>query len=171
MRFRELLEAPDPLAGLPPLGGAGGDPLAGLGAPPADPMAGGMTPPPPPQPTAAPLKKRSKSEASSDAKIATALMVVFNRIKDGDLKPEVKLKTVVALVKNITGLETFTEEDLRDSHDRDPAIKNVIKNITDDSVEFATGEADFDQESDTGVEANPEKVVGDMAKSAMKRRQ
>lgn len=158
MRFRELLEAPDP--------------LAGLEASPADPMASGMLPSPtPPQPTNTPMKNRSKSETSSDAKIATALMVVFNRIKDGDLKPEVKLKTVVALVKNITGLETFTDEDLRDARDRDPAIKNVIKNITDESVEFATGEANFDQESDTGVEANPEKVVGDMAKSAMKRRQ
>lgn len=166
MRFKELLEAPDSL---------GGDPLANIVTPPADPMAGGMPPPSPPptpsQPTDAPLTKRSKSEASSDAKISTALMVIFNRLKDGDLKPEVKIKTVVALVKNITGLETFTDEDLRDARDRDPAIKNVIKNITGESVEFATGEANFDQEDDLGVEDNPEKVVGDMAKSAMKRRQ
>lgn len=158
MRFKELLEAPDP--------------LTGLEASPADPMAGGMPPLSPPQLTNAPLKKRSTSEVSNDAKISTALMVVFNRIKDGNLKPEVKLKTVVALVKNITGLETFTDDDLRDARDRDPAIKNVIKNITDDSVEFATNEANFDNDKDNSeIETNPEKVVGDMAKSAMKRRQ
>jgi len=163
MRFRELLEAPDPLTGLPPLGG--------------DAMGGGI---PPEVPVTAPkiisnnvTKKRSKKEMSADAKISTALSVIFDRIAEGDLKSEVKLKTVLNLVRNITGMEAFDEDELKDAQDRDPAIKAMIKNITPETVEFKTGETNSfqDELNDESPTKDPTDVVGDMAKSALKRRQ
>ena len=107
------------------------------------------------------------------AKVATALSLIQDEIRKRNLVPaEVSTKTVLRFIQN-TGLQGFNYENLVDANSAEPAIKNIVSNITPDKVSFNTGTSQSTSNSDDMAAAvnNPEQVVSNMAKSAMIRRQ
>ena len=107
------------------------------------------------------------------AKVATALSLIQDEIRKRNLVPaEVSTKTVLRFIQN-TGLQGFGYENLVDANSAEPAIKNIVSNITPDKVSFNIGTSQSASNSDDMAAAvdNPEQVVSNMAKSAMIRRQ
>jgi len=107
------------------------------------------------------------------AKVATALSLIQDEIRKRNLAPaEVSTKTVLRFIQN-TGLQGFSYENLVDANSAEPAIKNIVSNITPDKVSFNIGTSQSASNSDDMAAAvdNPEQVVSNMAKSAMIRRQ
>lgn len=107
-----------------------------------------------------------------DANIVTALDVIRHRILDDNLPPEVPINVVLRFIQN-TGIPGFTYHDLVTANEAEPSMKNIIKNITSKHVTFVTDtEPSVTNTQDyEGSVDNPQQVVSNMAKSAMKRRQ
>lgn len=118
------------------------------------------------------------NENKIEGSVITALMVIHNRIQEKNLKPEVKLSTVLKLLSNATRL-SYTKEDLISMKNDNDTIDNMIKNIDDQIVEFSTQENEVDTSengnTDEVVDLDqtdiPQNTVSNMAKSAMRRRQ
>ena len=107
------------------------------------------------------------------AKVATALSLIQDEIRKRNLVPaEVSTKTVLRFIQN-TGLQGFGYENLVDANSAEPAIKNIVSNITPDKVSFNIGSSQSASNTDDMSAAvnNPEQTVSNMAKSAMLRRQ
>jgi hypothetical protein len=105
-------------------------------------------------------------------KIVTAINLLHSKIIDGELTQQIPTGMVLRYIKN-TGITNFTYADLLLANDKEPALKNLIKNINPDSITFTS---DITQnitnpEEYIGATDNPEQTVSNMAKSAMKRRQ
>lgn len=114
------------------------------------------------------------SEISDEyANVVTALELISGKVKTGKLNTELPTQFIIRLVQN-TGLQSFDYDDLVDANSAVDSIKTIIKKITPDSVIFNTGADDqvsnIDSDYTQAVD-NPEQVVSNMAKSAMKRRQ
>ena len=104
--------------------------------------------------------------------IISALDLIKNRVIDRDLNPEVPIEFVLRFIQN-TGIPGFSYADLITANEHEEAIKNIVKNITQDYVTFVTDQrpsVSNSQEYNGSVD-NPEQTVSNMAKSAMKRRQ
>lgn len=118
------------------------------------------------------------NENKIEGSVITALMVIHNRIQEKNLKPEVKLSTVLKLLSNATRL-SYTKEDLISMKNDNDTIDSMIKNIDDQIVEFSTQENEVDTSengnTDEVVDLDqtdiPQNTVSNMAKSAMRRRQ
>jgi hypothetical protein len=118
------------------------------------------------------------NENKLEGSVITALMVIHNRIQEKNLKPEVKLSTVLKLLSNATRL-SYTKEDLISMKNDNDTIDSMIKNIDDQIVEFSTQENEVDTSengnTDEVVDLDqtdiPQNTVSNMAKSAMRRRQ
>ena len=107
------------------------------------------------------------------AKVVTALSLIQDEIRKKNLAPaEVSTETVLRFIQN-TGLQGFSYDNLVDANSAEPAMKNIVKNITPDKVSFNIGTSQSTSNSDDMAAAvtNPEQVVSNMAKSAMIRRQ
>lgn len=107
------------------------------------------------------------------AKVVTAISAMRNEVLAKNLKPEISTARVIATVRN-TGLTSFGYQDLLAANDAEPSMKNLVKNISPQSITLATGaEQSVDNPSDiTANDAeNPEQTVSNMAKSAAARRQ
>ena len=112
-------------------------------------------------------------EGSEYSKAVTALSFMQDKVKEGKLSTEVPTQFVLRLIQN-TGLQSFNYDDLVNANEIENSIKSILKKITPDVVTFNTGAADQVSNVDTDATAavgNPEQVVSNMAKSAMKRRQ
>lgn len=119
------------------------------------------------------IREGSKEQKSIDNNVVTALNLIQNRIIDQNLEPNIPVPVVLKYIQN-TGLPGFSYNDLITANEDEPAIKNIIKNITPDGIVFVTDTATDrvvnTQDTATGA-TNPEQTVSNMAKSAMKRRQ
>lgn len=106
------------------------------------------------------------------ANIATALDLIKNRIREGDLPLEVPVDVVLQMIRN-TGIPGFSYHDLITANEENEIIRNLIKNITPKFIKFTSDvEPDVDNpQRYQAAAANPEETVSKMAKSAMKRRQ
>ena len=107
------------------------------------------------------------------AKVVTALSVIQDEIRKKNLAPaEVSTKTVLNYIQN-TGLQGFSYDNLVSANSSEPAMKNIVKNITPDKVSFNIGSSQSASNVDDMSAAvnNPEQTVSNMAKSAMLRRQ
>ena len=107
------------------------------------------------------------------AKVVTALSVIQDEIRKKNLAPaEVSTKTVLNYIQN-TGLQGFSYDNLVSANSAEPAMKNIVKNITPDKVSFNIGSSQSASNTDDMSAAvnNPEQTVSNMAKSAMLRRQ
>lgn len=107
------------------------------------------------------------------AKVVTALSVIQDEIRKKNLAPaEVSTKTVLNYIQN-TGLQGFSYDNLVSANSAEPAMKNIVKNITPDKVSFNIGSSQSASNVDDMSAAvnNPEQTVSNMAKSAMLRRQ
>jgi hypothetical protein len=106
--------------------------------------------------------------------VITALSLLQNRIQSGDLKPEIPTEMVIRYIRN-TGLPSFTYQDLLAANDAEPSMKNILKNITPETVSVAgavTQTVANTPDSVTTADAeNPEQTVANMAKQAVARRQ
>lgn len=112
-------------------------------------------------------------ESSEYSNVATALSLMQDKVKEGKLLTEVPTQFVLRLIQN-TGLQSFNYDDLVNANAAENSIKSILKKITTDVVTFNTGADDQVSNADTDATAsvdNPEQVVSNMAKSAMKRRQ
>lgn len=106
------------------------------------------------------------------AKIVTALDLILNRIKEENLVYEIPVNVVLKFIQN-TGIPGFSYHDLITANENNPAMKNLVKNITPDHVTFVSDvepSITNSQEYEGSVD-NPEQTVSNMAKAAMKRRQ
>jgi hypothetical protein len=104
--------------------------------------------------------------------IISALDLIKNRVIDNDLPPDIPIEFVLRAIQN-TGIPGFSYADLITANEQEKAIKNIVKNITQDHVTFITNQrpsVSNSQEYNGSVD-NPEQTVSNMAKSAMKRRQ
>ena len=105
-------------------------------------------------------------------KIVTAVNLLHNKIVDGELTQQIPTGMVIRYIKN-TGITNFSYADLLVANDKEPALKNLIKNINPDTITFTsdTTQNITNPEEYIGAADNPEQTVSNMAKSAMKRRQ
>ena len=108
----------------------------------------------------------------TNGSIVTALNLIQNRIRRGELKSEVPTNLVISEIQN-AGIGTFGYQDLVRVNDTEPAIKSMLKNITPQTVTFVSNISQnvTNPEDYAAAAGNPEDTVSNMAKSAMKRRQ
>lgn len=107
------------------------------------------------------------------AKVVTAISAMRNEVLAKNLKPEISTDRVIATVRN-TGLTSFSYQDLLAANDAEPSMKNLVKNISPESITLATGtdqSADNPSDLSPNDAENPEQTVSNMAKSAAARRQ
>jgi hypothetical protein len=114
----------------------------------------------------------SESDSGDFGKILTAVSLLHNKIVDGELTQQIPTGMVIRYIKN-TGITNFSYADLLVANDKEPALKNLIKNINPDTITFTsdTTQNITNPEEYIGAADNPEQTVSNMAKSAMKRRQ
>jgi len=108
------------------------------------------------------------------AKVVTAISALRNEVLAKNLKPEISTDRVIATVVRNTGLTSFGYQDLLAANDSEPSMKNLVKNISPESITLATGaEQSVDNPSDLSPNdaENPEQTVSNMAKTAAARRQ
>ena len=107
------------------------------------------------------------------AKVVTAISAMRNEVLAKNLKPEISTDRVIATVRN-TGLTSFSYQDLLAAIDAEPSMKNLVKNISTESIRLARGtdqSADNPSDLSPNDAENPEQTVSNMAKSAAARRQ
>lgn len=164
MRLKEFVKEQAPLAPPAP------DELAmqpldtGLGAP-AQPMA--------PTVSKAQLKHKqlhNKQVQRKDVPAITALKQIQQKIEKNKLEPRVNIDAVLDQLGNALRTDYYTANALRDLNDRNPAVKNVVKNIEPDAVIFKTSDSDNLAPSNSYTQGNPQQTVSSMANKALKRR-
>lgn len=109
------------------------------------------------------------------ADIVTALTALHNRVIEGELPKKLPTAMILRYIKN-AGVTSIDYQDLLTANDDTevgPAIKELISNITPDSIEFKTDiETSITNPDDVKTAAeNPEEKVSKMADRALKRRQ
>lgn len=114
-----------------------------------------------------------EGESGEYANIATTLELLRNRINSQGLKPQVSTKLVIQYIQN-SGLKGFSYDDLLAANSADSTLQNIVKDITPQTVSFATDAEDQGAVNPDDAEPalqNPQQKVSQMAKSAAKRRQ
>jgi hypothetical protein len=104
--------------------------------------------------------------------IVTALNLLHSKVIRGEIASELPTPMVLRYISN-TGLTGFTYQNLIAANEAEDSIKEMLKNITPETVKFTTdsqSQIDNPEEYKAAVD-NPEQTVSNMAKSAMKRRQ
>ena len=106
------------------------------------------------------------------ANIVTALDLVQEKVRSGELSDELPTQFIIRLIRN-TGISSISYEDLIAANEDNESMKNIVKNITPTKISFVKdiGQSVANAQDVTAAAANPEQTVSDMAKSAMKRRQ
>ena len=104
--------------------------------------------------------------------IITALNLLHSKVIKGEIAPEIPTPMVIRYIKN-TGLTGFTYQNLIAANEAEDSIKEMLKNITPETIKFTTdSQSQIDNPEEYKAAAdNPEQTVSNMAKSAMKRRQ
>jgi len=151
MRYTEFFKEEGELPGMAPAMPA----MPGMPAP--------VAPAPPPPPV----------HRGQYTNVVTALNLLKNQILKGNLKSDVPTELVIRYVQN-TGQASFTYQDLIDANENEPGMKNIVKNITPDTVTVATDAGQSASNADSNAAqaaANPQQTVSNMAKSAAQRRQ
>ena len=107
----------------------------------------------------------------------TTLEFLRNRAHDTHIQPRIRVDSLINLVQG-TGENQFNLENLLDAYKDNPDIKNLIKDIKDDStgvkyVYLQPFQDDTDMPTEIGQEAPrtaPERTVDTMAKAALAKR-
>ena len=118
-----------------------------------------------------------EADGRGDANLLTTLEFLRNRAHDTHIQPRIRVDSLINLVQG-TGETQFTLENLLDAYKSNPDIKNLIKDIKDDSsgvkyVYLQPFQDDTDQPAEIGQEipkTAPERTVDSMAKSALAKR-
>jgi hypothetical protein len=118
-----------------------------------------------------------EADGRGDANLLTTLEFLRNRAHDTHIQPRIRVDSLINLVQG-TGEQQFGLENLLAAYKDNPDIKNLIKDIKDDSsgVKYVYLEP-FQDDTDMPVEIGqeiprtaPERTVDTMAKSALAKR-
>ena len=119
-----------------------------------------------------------EADGRGDANLLTMLEFLRNRAHDTHIQPRIRMDSLINLIQG-TGEQQFNLENLLAAYKDNPEVKNLIKDIKDDStgVKYVYLEpfADDNEES-SGVDTinspktAPERTVDSMAKSALAKR-
>jgi hypothetical protein len=118
-----------------------------------------------------------EADGRGDANLLTLLEFLRNRAHDTHIQPRIRVDSLINLVQG-QGEIQFNLENLLDAYKSNPDIKNLIKDIKDDSsgVKYVYLEP-FQDDTDMPVEIGqeiprtaPERTVDTMAKSALAKR-
>ena len=63
------------------------------------------------------------------ANIVTALNLVQEKVRSGELSDELPTQFIIRLIRN-TGISSFSYEDLIAANEDNESMKNIVKNIT-----------------------------------------
>jgi hypothetical protein len=118
-----------------------------------------------------------EADGRGDANLLTMLEFLRNRAHDTHIVPRIRIDSLINLVQS-AGEAQFSLDNLLDAYKSNPDIKNLIKDIKDDSsgvkyVYLQPFEDDIDQPAEFGQEVPrtpPERTVDSMAKSALAKR-
>jgi hypothetical protein len=118
-----------------------------------------------------------EADGRGDANLLTMLEFLRNRAHDTHIVPRIRIDSLINLVQS-AGEAQFSLDNLLDAYKSNPVIKNLIKDIKDDSsgvkyVYLQPFEDDIDQPAEFGQEVPrtpPERTVDSMAKSALAKR-
>lgn len=118
-----------------------------------------------------------EADGRGDANLLTTLEFLRNRAHDTHIQPRIRIDSLINLVQG-TGESQFNLENLLDAYKNNPNIKNLIKDIKDDStgvkyVYLEPFQDDVDLPAEIGQEipqTAPERTVDTMAKSALAKR-
>lgn len=107
--------------------------------------------------------------ADSDARLLSVLNYLQSRARDKGLAATLKTQSLINLVRN-AGDDAFSYDALVATHERNPAVKNLIKNFNKDTVLLYSPDAESTFDPTKKVEVNPEQTIDTMAKRALGRR-
>ena len=112
------------------------------------------------------------SDTNQTADIITALSLLHKRVLDKEIPNELPTSMILRYIRN-TGLTNIEYQDLILINDSDEAMKELLANITPETVKFKT-EIETSAANPDDVQAaseNPQEKVSKMADRALKRRQ
>ena len=118
-----------------------------------------------------------EADGRGDANLLTTLEFLRNRAHDTHIQPRIRVDSLINLVQG-TGEQQFNLENLLAAYKDNPDVKNLIKDIKDDSTgvkyvylePFADDQEMGDIEPGEGPKTAPERTVDSMAKSALAKR-
>ena len=118
-----------------------------------------------------------EADGRGDANLLTTLEFLRNRAHDTHIQPRIRVDSLINLVQG-TGEQQFNLENLLAAYKDNPDVKNLIKDIKDDSsgVKYVYLEPFADDEDMSGLDSDvapktaPERTVDSMAKSALAKR-
>ncbi len=119
-----------------------------------------------------------EADGRGDANLLTTLEFLRNRAHDTHIQPRIRVDSLINLVQGI-GEQQFNLENLLAAYKNNPSVKDLIKDIKDDSsgVKYVYLEPfadDIEQAQDAegleGFKTAPERTVDSMAKSALAKR-
>lgn len=112
------------------------------------------------------------SDSNQIADIVTALSLLHKRVLDKEIPNELPTSMILRYIRN-TGLTNIEYQDLITINDNDESMKELLANITPETVKFKT-EIKTSATNPDDVKAaadNPQEKVSKMADRALKRRQ
>lgn len=114
-----------------------------------------------------------------DANLLTALEFLRNRAHNTHIQPRIRVDSLINLIQG-TGKQQFNLENLLSAYKNNSEVKNLIKDIKDDStgVKYVYLEpliddseiSSMDAKNDSIPKTDPERTVDSMAKSALAKR-
>lgn len=118
-----------------------------------------------------------EADGRGDANLLTTLEFLRNRAHDTHIQPRIRVDSLINLVQG-TGEQQFNLENLLAAYKDNQDVKNLIKDIKDDSSgvkyvylePFADDEEMGDIASDGAPKTAPERTIDSMAKSALAKR-
>jgi hypothetical protein len=119
-----------------------------------------------------------EADGRGDANLLTMLEFLRNRAHDTHIQPRIRMDSLINLIQG-AGEQQFSLENLLSAYKDNPNVKNLIKDIKDDStgVKYVYLEpfADDDEEmgnieNDGILKTAPERTVDSMASRAAKKR-
>jgi hypothetical protein len=118
-----------------------------------------------------------EADGRGDANLLTMLEFLRNRAHDTHIQPRIRMDSLINLIQG-AGEQQFSLENLLSAYKDNPNVKNLIKDIKDDStgVKYVYLEPFADDEELSGIDTinspktAPERTVDSMAKSALAKR-
>jgi hypothetical protein len=118
-----------------------------------------------------------EAEGRGDANLLTMLEFLRNRAHDTHIQPRIRVDSLINLVQG-TGEQYFNLENLLDAYKNNSYVKNLIKDIKDDTSgvkyvylePFADDQESADAAAGETPKSAPERTVDSMAKSALAKR-
>lgn len=114
--------------------------------------------------------------------LLTVLDSLRNRYAGSSDEPSIRVDSLVNMVRKVPGSEMFNVDTLMAAYDKNPAIKNLVKDVKDDANGIKTihlkpaigvidpaAQIQAEPEEPTAVKS-PEKTVDQMSKRALNRR-